>query len=195
MHGPINLGHPCAQQRQGHDHPPYRVMPKAKPLPCISYLQSILEYDPATGVFTWKESIGPRSKKGAIAGSIRTTGYVCIGLGRTSYLAHRIAWMFANNEDPCDLFVDHVNGDRSDNRIVNLRLCTHEENMRNSKMSKLNTSGYKGVTFDKERNKWSAHISINNKGVSLGRFDTPELAHMAYAKAAAELHGEFARAA
>jgi hypothetical protein len=168
-------------------------MIKAKPLPCIDYLRSILEYDPIVGTFTWKKSIGPRSKQGAIAGSINSNGYVTIKLGGRSYLSHRIAWLFITNEDPCDLFIDHVNGNKSDNRLINLRLCKHEENMRNSKRPMTNKSGYKGVSFDKERSKWSASISINNKTVKIGRFDTPELAHMAYCKAAAELHGEFAR--
>lgn len=84
--------------------------------------------------------------------------------------------------------VDHKNGDTLDNARSNLRLATHAQNMRNSKRRKNNTSGYKGVNF--YRGRWRAQIQHNNRGITIGMFDTPE---EAYCAKALELQGEFAR--
>ena len=91
--------------------------------------------------------------------------------------------------------VDHINGDTLDNRKSNLRICTNAENSRNSKISKNNTSGFKGVMFvnERRRKKWVARIWKDRKVYHLGHFKTPEAAYAAYCKAAKELHGEFAR--
>lgn len=86
--------------------------------------------------------------------------------------------------------VDHINGNRLDNRKQNLRFCTHAENMRNSKPHKNSTQPYKGVK--KHRNKWLARIMHNRKEVSLGMYETPEQAAEAYDSAAKKYHGEFA---
>jgi hypothetical protein len=85
--------------------------------------------------------------------------------------------------------IDHVNGDKLDNRRANLRPCTHSQNLWNSKISKRNKSGYKGVVYHKTIKKWIAQISSKY----LGAFETPEKAAMAYNKAALEIAGEFAR--
>jgi hypothetical protein len=89
--------------------------------------------------------------------------------------------------------VDHINGNGLDNRRSNLRLATHQQNMRNRRRSTLNTSGYKGVHWDKQANKWHARIEVDDKKRTLGYFDTPEEGYKAYCKAARELFGEFAR--
>jgi hypothetical protein len=89
--------------------------------------------------------------------------------------------------------VDHINGDKLDNRRENLRVCTAGENSRNQKINKRNTSGFKGVCFSKAGNKWMARIKVNWINKYLGLFDTPEQAHAAYCVAATALHGEFAR--
>jgi len=91
------------------------------------------------------------------------------------------------------LYVDHINGDTADNRKCNLRTVTHSENMKNQKKNALNTSGYKGVTFNKEMKKWRARITSNGKRYFLGDYSTPEEAHNAYCKAVKEYHGEFGR--
>ena len=92
------------------------------------------------------------------------------------------------------LLTDHRDGDGLNNRRANLRLASKAENGRNSRMKSRNTSGFKGVHLHKETGKWRARISTGDKHVSLGLFATPEDAHAAYAKASAELHGEFSRA-
>lgn len=89
-------------------------------------------------------------------------------------------------------YVDHINGNRLDNRKSNLRICSQAENMRNTKIRSDNRSGFKGVRSHKGGSKWTASISVNKKRTYLGIFDTPEAAYDAYCKAAQELHGEFA---
>ena len=88
--------------------------------------------------------------------------------------------------------VDHLNGNRLDNRRCNLRICTHAQNMRNKGAHPSNTSGFKGVSYLKRSGKWKAVIYSDKKQKHLGTFETPELAHEAYKRAAIQLHGEFA---
>lgn len=89
--------------------------------------------------------------------------------------------------------VDHINGDSLDNRRSNLRLATQSENVQNSRISTRNTSGYKGASWDKNRQKWYCRITVNKQVIYLGRFDTAEEAHVAYCEAAKKYHCEFAR--
>lgn len=91
------------------------------------------------------------------------------------------------------LVVDHIDGDPANNCRSNLRVCTHGENARNQSRSMDNTSGFKGVSWHKQSKKWRAYITVNYKRIHLGLFDTPEAAHEAYARAAEQYHGEFAR--
>lgn len=96
-------------------------------------------------------------------------------------------FLFPNEE------VDHIDLNPLNNRRSNLRLTSHQQNSANRRKPISNTSGFKGVCWDKQTNKWQAKIGVNNKQKYLGRFDTPEEAYAAYCKAAEELHGEFAR--
>jgi hypothetical protein len=95
--------------------------------------------------------------------------------------------------DPDGLYIDHIDGNGINNQRLNLRLATHAENLRNQRIGKNNTSGFKGVT--KSRSKWRAGIRANYIKYNLGCFDTPEAAHAAYVAASAVLHGEFGRVA
>ncbi len=107
---------------------------------------------------------------------------------RTAIYLHRMLL-----SAPKGVQVDHINRDGLDNRRANLRLCTHNENQHNRSKQANNTSGYKGVSWCKRNKRWGARIVVDGASYRLGLFDTPEEAHAAYCRAAAFLHGEFAR--
>ena len=110
------------------------------------------------------------------------------------YCHHRLVWIWHHGAIDPEILVDHINRDRHDDRIENLRLATASQNNAHSAMSRSNTSGYKGVTFGKKEGKWKAQIRVNYKKKHLGHFPTKEEAAAAYQKAAAEMHGTFAGA-
>jgi len=94
---------------------------------------------------------------------------------------------------PTGMQVDHIDGDGLNNQRYNLRICTKDENNINKRVRKDNTSGYKGVTWNKKSKKWIAQIKSKKIHYLLGSFDNPEEAYKAYCKSAKELHGEFSR--
>lgn len=151
-----------------------------------SILALNLSYDPATGVFTWLQQCG-RVKPGEIAGTISSNGYVQIRIKGRIYLAHRLAWLCMHGEMPA-LMLDHINMNKQDNRIANLRLANKSQNSQNTLASAANTSGYKGVSWSKQSKKWRASIKVNQKAKHLGFFELPEDAYAAYKNAAQELH-------
>lgn len=153
------------------------------------HLKSILDYNPETGVFKWKEKCGGAfSEKDA---GWNDNGYIRIMIKSKAYLAHRLAWLYVYGTWP-EKFLDHINNNPSDNRIVNLREVTNAQNSFNQKRSVGNTSGYKGVSFHKHRQKFQANIKKNYIQYYLGLFDTAKEAHEAYCRKAKELYREFA---
>lgn len=152
-------------------------------------LKEILYYDPETGIFTWLMSRG-NVKSGVIAGCIITQRYRQIMISCKRYPAHRLAFLFMTGEIPEE--VDHINGERADNRWINLRACIHRQNCGNQKQRKDNTSGFKGVHLYRPSNKWLASIGHKGKRIHLGLFVTAEAAAEAYNKAALKYFGEFA---
>lgn len=141
----------------------------------------MLDYDPCTGVFIWKDSPARRCRKGQKAGSMNADGYHQITVAGRTYAAHRLAWLKVYGDWPCHQ-IDHINAIPSDNRISNLRIATSSQNMHNPlrKKSKGKSSKYIGVSFDKDRQMWSAQIGLNNKKIKLGFFAKEEDAHEAY---------------
>lgn len=137
-------------------------------MPTQEELKSLLNYDDKTGVFTWRKSNGP-VKSGSTAGYVNEKGYILIGIKGKSYRAHRLAWLYFYGEMPSD-DIDHINHDKLDNKISNLRVVSNQENHRNVKMSVANKSGYNGVSFCNNRNKWIARISDGTKYLNLGYF-------------------------
>ncbi len=140
-----------------------------------------------TGQFTWIKSKGiSKTIVGEIAGTKIVKNYISIVFNQKSYLAHRLAWLYVHGEFPKNL-IDHIDKDKTNNRIDNLREATHAENMQNiGTFSKNNTCNALGVS--KKRKKFSASICINRKKISLGSFNTIELAHEAYLTAKRKYH-------
>lgn len=157
-------------------------------------VRELLDYDPQSGLFRWRNPQSNRVKKGSIAGKIGNRGYHRIGIDGRRYLAHRLAWLWLYGFDPQG-DVDHINGVRNDNRIANLRIATRSQNLWNSRRPCNNTSGFKGVSFDKNRRRWQVHIRVAGRIIFLGCFSSPEEGHAAYASAAQKFFGEFARVA
>ena len=158
-------------------------------------LREALDYDPSSGAFRWRESrSGIVGGAGSVAGAPDGQGYRQIGIDGRLYREHRLAWMWVTGSWPAD-DLDHINGDRSDNRIENIRPATRSQNNANGRRPKDNTSGHKGVSFDKKRQRWHAYVSKNYKRCHVGYFETLDEARLARAAAAERFYGEFARAA
>ena len=121
-----------------------------------------------------------------------TSNYVCRTERRNKKDRH-ITMSRVIMNCPENMVVDHINGDTMDNRKCNLRVCTQKQNAFNRDKQKNNTSGYKGVTFNKWSKRWQSVITKNRVNYYLGLFDTPEEAYEAYKSKAKELHGEFAK--
>lgn len=159
------------------------------------HVREAFDYDVESGELIWRvrpavNAYATRFNNqyaGTKAGSISKKGYVYILLLGRRYLAHRIVWLHQNGSMPT-LHIDHINGNKSDNRIENLREATQAQN--NCNTSKRNKYG-KGV--NRVWNKYAGQIWHEGKHFYLGLFKTPEEAHAAYCAAATRLHGEFAR--
>jgi hypothetical protein len=155
----------------------------------LEFLKEWLYCDEETSIFTRIKAC-PGIKVGTVAGRLKSNGYAYISVGGRSYRAHRLVWFYNFGEWPKSE-LDHINGIKNDNRLCNLREVTRSQNMQNCGKYLNNTSGFKGVSWNKQSNKWKAQICISGKHKHLGSFDTPEEASIAYQLAAKELHGEF----
>ena len=156
-------------------------------------LKEILHYDPETGNWTWLVDVG-RVYAGDRAGCfVDGRGYRKVSIRRTKFYLHRLAFLYMNGEWP-KAQVDHINLVKSDMRWSNLREATRSQNYGNRDAYANNSSGFKGVWWHKQCQKWAAEIRVNRKGIKLGLFDSPTAAHSAYVAAAQKYFGEFARA-
>lgn len=157
-----------------------------------SRLKQVLSYNPETGLFTWTLPQSRRAKSGSVAGSRRPNGYINIGVDGVRYLAHRLAWLYMHGEFVKE--IDHANGNRSDNRLSNLRSCSRENNAHNlSKPSHGHTSRHKGVHWAADRDKWATQICFRGKRKLVGRYKDEDAAGAAYDWHAVQLFGEFAK--
>jgi len=135
-------------------------------------LKQLLHYNPETGVFTRIES-NRKDRLGKQPGSRNTKGHVQIRLDGTLYVAHRLAWLYMTGKFPTNQ-IDHIDGDKTNNKIVNLREATNKQNQENVPLQVNNTSGYRGVSFNKPTRKFRAYVCHNRQQITLGFFKTAE---------------------
>lgn len=166
-------------------------------------LREVLDYNPETGVFTWKvrvlrdefrrtDKVWNTRWAGKVAGFTRPDGYIGLMVDGRKCQAHRAAWLYLHGSwPPADL--DHIDGDKSNNAAWNLRHASRSKNMANIGAHADNSVGAKGVYRDRRTGKFVARISPNGRSIHLGVFDNLSDAKMAYARAAAKHFGEFAR--
>jgi hypothetical protein len=167
-------------------------MAKVKDTPTCGDLQTRLDYDPDTGVFTWKARLeGTRQSRhfntvyaGKVAGSVETTGYRVIWIDGKRYKAHRLAMVYMSHAVEC-IQVDHIDGDKENNRYSNLRLATPSENSQNLAAP---AGRLMGAYFRPKDGFWVASIRLNRRSHYLGCFSSAELAHDAYTSAKSRLH-------
>ena len=172
------------------------------------YLRECLDYDPETGVFTWKErprehfkaekgwKLTNTQRAGKLAGSFTSHGYwrITFTRGGKSVIhirAHRVAWAIMYGVWP-EGDIDHINGLITDNRLCNLREATRSENARNMKLHQRNTSGVKGVSWHNSTRKWAAGLMHNGKHLHFGLFTHKSEAEEVVRVARMRIHGEFA---
>ena len=161
----------------------------AQALPSVDVLRRELHYDPITGALT--RAIGkPGASLGSRAGSRRPDGYVTVGVLGDQFFAHRIAWKLHHGEEPPAL-VDHRNGDRSDNRIANLRAATVAENGANRGRDRRTLTGLPGVSLCRQTGKYRASIRVAGRLLDLGRHQDLDAATRARAAAEATHFGAF----
>lgn len=154
-------------------------------------LRESLSYDPNTGIFRWRYS-HIRRVAGREVGNISVHGYKLITIDNEKFRASRLAWLYMTGEWP-KADIDHINGDPADDKWSNLRAATESENMRNTKLRADNTSGSRGVSWNKRRNKWHVRVNVNNMLYHVGYFDDFGQAKAARDAKASILHGAFAR--
>jgi hypothetical protein len=156
----------------------------------IDTLRSLIVYDPETGQFTWKArgvASWDARYAGTLAGRTDGRGYSQIGLMNRNFMAHRMAWAITHGRWPAN-DIDHIDGNPSNNRISNLREATRSENTQNRTRHTNNKSGYLGVFWNKQCQKWQAQIMAAGKKRYLGLFDDPRDAHAAYLAAKQNFH-------
>lgn len=153
-------------------------------------VREALDYNELTGEMIWK--VRPRSHfnsdrgcnifntshSGTVAGTTGNHGYRQVNLFGKIYLVHRVIMLMKNSEMP-EHDVDHINGNRVDNRLCNLRLATRRENLKNRMLSTKNSSGINGVSWDKRYKNWTARIRIEGKYLYIGNFENKEDAALA----------------
>lgn len=148
------------------------------------WLLTKIHYDPHTGVFT-------RLSNGRPMGRPDRKGYLLASIYPYAYRLHRLAWLYMTGEWP-EQEIDHVNGITGDNRWINLRPCNHQQNNHNQPLRRNNTSGVKGVHWDRRHRKWHVQVCLNYKIHQGGFFEHLADAEKSVRELREKLHGEFA---
>jgi hypothetical protein len=157
----------------------------------LELVNEYLTYDAETGNL-YQRKKRPHIQVGSLAGCLRHTGYRYIELKGRKYPAHHIVWLLETGEVPTK-FLDHIDGEKSNNHISNLREVTNKQNTENRGKQRNNTTGYKGVTYNKRLNKYIAQIQHNSKQMHIGVYSTAYEAHISYEAKAKELFTHYAQ--
>ncbi|WP_179103944.1 HNH endonuclease [Burkholderia pseudomallei] len=160
----------------------------------FEFYRFMFAYDPDTGVLTKKKAPllhGGFRDCNQIMQSNNGNGYLIARVNGHNRRVHRLAWEMHYSVDAPPI-MDHINNDRADNRISNLREVGHAENQWNKSLNRNNSVGLKGAHYHKTSGKWASHIRCRGKRKRLGLFETAEEAHEVYCLAAVMLHGEYA---
>lgn len=147
---------------------------RANPLPSVDVIRQCLEYDPETGIATWKlryDRWGRPNKQfaGKPAGYVNGNGYMMVEIVKKKYRLHRVVWKLVHGDDPLH-DIDHINHVRTDNRLVNLRAVTRQQNRQNASLMKRSTSGVCGVSWHAQYEHWEVHITVDRKMIRLGYY-------------------------
>lgn len=154
-------------------------------------VRNLFDYDRDTGLLTWRVRKRNSVHIGEVAGSLDAHGYICVQIDGRPHKAHRLIWLWLHGEWP-PKEIDHINGNRSDNREANLRLANNFQNSANRLRQKNNTSGYKGVSLHRKTGKWQASARLGGNLRYLGLFASASEAHAVYVNATRQYHGDFA---
>ncbi|HDM8089251.1 TPA: HNH endonuclease [Yersinia enterocolitica] len=145
-------------------------------------------YNAEDGALRWKVARGG-ILPGRLAGGFNGEGYLHVGFNHKTYKVHRVIWEMHNGPIPEGMQVDHIDHNRVNNRIENLRIVTQAQNSKNRTRQADNSSGICGVCWDKSKRKWSSQIMIDKKQINLGRFN--DINEAISARKAAEVKYEF----
>jgi hypothetical protein len=157
-----------------------QMLPKEKDV-TFDFINDLLNYDKETGILTWKKTKNHKAKKGKEIGT-EALGYRLVVIDQKRYQCHRLAWLLSTGSWP-EFEIDHINGNRSDNRLSNLRDVPGGKNLENLKSARSHSStGVLGV-FPYYSNKFLSRLVVKGKIIRLGVFDTIEEAHRAYVAA------------
>jgi hypothetical protein len=158
-----------------------------KDLPPQEVLLELFSYDPETGDIKNKKT--NHTYKPHTSGS----NYVTVCINKTPYAAHRVIWKMVNGQMPTDMTIDHIDLDKSNNRLSNLRIANRYQQGYNRAPYTNTVTGFRGVTYDKDRREYKARIRVEKKRLILGWFKNVEDARQAYIEASKKYHGEFGR--
>jgi hypothetical protein len=164
---------------------------RLKDIDLLRASESLFIFNETEGILIRKIDV-PKTlcKKGDIVGSLDSKGYLRVSIKGIAYLVHRIIYLMNHRQLP--VFIDHIDRNKTNNKLSNLREITVAQNTQNRKKPRNNTSGVKGVNFLKSINKWQARIMKDGKRISLGNYIRLEDAESAYNKACVKYHGKYA---
>lgn len=154
------------------------------------YLKQVFDYDPVSGILSYAKNMRPRGKIGQEAGWVNARGYRRVNLHGKEYAAHVLIWFWMTGSFPPQ-DIDHIDGNRSNNIWLNLRLASRSQNLRNQGKKTNNTSGFKGVTS--RGNSHSVRFRVDGQVIHIGSYSTAEEAAAVYDREVVKHQGCFAK--